>query len=337
MNVETLSVFNLASGQHSEKKLIFQESAYVLAVHAPLAVSGQRIYIAKNFHNIVLNTNAEGLSLDGSPPDLVRVETSAVIYVSANLESPEINMKPQFSIDYQVDMMCVAAGDLLCLLSQTNQQLMVHCLNGHIKTSINLSSYNLVAKGGTLSSSGSHVYILADNLVVVIGFEASPKKILWKAHTVLPNEILHSSALFLFHLTQDKIVKQIEDDKTREFTLKWQEIGITKSTESTKKIYNTYIPQKLSYSEEYQLIQLQLPKQALKCHIDCPHCKDKETEQLDLFSYQQTFSSDEESADEESDEWSLNAIGESEESDIWSDEEPDVWPPYATDDSGEEI
>ena len=101
MNVETLSVFNLASGQHSERKLIFQEDAYVLAFDVLLAVSGQRIYIAKNFHKIVLNTNAEGMSWDGNPPDLVRVETSAVVYVSANLASPEINMKHQFSIDFQ--------------------------------------------------------------------------------------------------------------------------------------------------------------------------------------------------------------------------------------------
>lgn len=121
-----------------------------------------------------------------------------------------------------------------------------------------MSSYNLVAKGGTLSSSGSHVYILADNLVVVIGFEASPKKILWKAHTVLPNETLYSSSLFLCHLTQDKIVKQIKAHKRHERALKWQTIGSTKSVESTNKVCDIDIPKKISYSEEYRLIQLQL-------------------------------------------------------------------------------
>ena len=281
MNTETVSVFSLASGQSSEKKILFQDGAYVLAFHIPLAVSGQSIYIAKNFHSTVLNTSAECMTWNRSALDLNRTETSAVVYASANLENHEINMEPLFSIDFQVDMMCVAR-DLLCLLSQTTQQLIVHCLKRHIRTSINLSSYSLVGKDGTLSSSGSHVYILADNLVVDIEFEASPKKILWKAHTVFPNEMFYA-ALFLSKLTQDKIVKQIRDNKRRELTLKWQEIGITKSAESTNKVHDINIPKKLSYDDEHRLIQLQLPRHALKCHIDCPHCKDKEAERLDLY------------------------------------------------------
>lgn len=81
------------------------------------------------------------------------------------------------------------------------------------------------------------------------------------------------------------------------------------------------VPKKLLCFNEHRLMQLQLPKEALKCHIDCPHCKYKETEQLDLFSYQLSFSSAEESADEQPSNW--------------SDEDPDTW--SATDDSEEEF
>ena len=121
-----------------------------------------------------------------------------------------------------------------------------------------MPSCSLVAKVDTLSSSGNHVYILADNLIMVIEFGTSPKNILWKAHTVFPSETFYSSALFLCHLTQDKIVKQIKAHKRHERALKWQTIGSTKSVESTNKVCDIDIPKKISYSEEYRLIQLQL-------------------------------------------------------------------------------
>ena len=114
--------------------------------------------------------------------------------------------------------------------------------------------------------------------------------------------------------------------------LKWQEIGSTKSAETTEKVYDMAIPKNLPYSDEHRLMQLQLPKEALKCHIDCPHCKDKEAEQLDLFSYQQSFSSGEESADEQPNVWS----DENPSDENPSDEDPSDEDPSDEDTSDEE-
>ena len=302
MCTETVSVFNLASGQDNKKKLVFQDSAHVLALTVQFAVSGATIYIAKHFHNIVLNTNAEYVSYNEGPPDLIKVETSTMLYASVNLEALKISMKPLFSIDIQVDKMCVA-GDLLCLLSQTSHQLMVYCLKRKIRAAVKLPPCSLIDKDGILASSDSHVYILVDDYIMDIQFETLPKKILWTTQAIFPNEIFYSS-LSSCHLMQEKIIMRYEDNRRQELTLKWQAILSTKSAESTEKVYDTHIPKKIQYSDDHRLVQLKLPKEALKCHIDCPHCKDKEAEQLDLFSYQQSFSSDEESADEQPDDWS---------------------------------
>ena len=205
MCAETVFIFNLASCQSNKKKLKFQEGSYVLAFDVPLAVSGETIYIAKNFHNIVLNTNAGNVSYDEGPPDLIKVETRTMVYASANLETPEITMDPLFSLDIQVDKMCVA-GDLLCLLSQKSHQLIVYCLKRKIRAAVKLPPCSLVDKDVILTSSDSHVYILVDNYIMNIQFELSSKKILWKAQTIFPNEIFYSSVLSICQLTQKKML-----------------------------------------------------------------------------------------------------------------------------------
>ena len=297
---DMMSIFNLVSGQSHKKELVFQEGSYSATFHV-LAVSEKTLYIAKNFHNIVFNTNAVDVYDDGVPPDLLKADACATVYASAISESPEVNMEPLFSVDCQVDTMCVA-GDHLCLLSQSSHQLIVYSLKSHIRTAIKLPQCSLIDKDGILSSSGSHLYILVDNFIKKIEFETSPpKKILWKAQNIFPNAIFYQSELPLCKRKKDNIVKQVEDDKGRQRKLKWQKIGSSESSERTDKVYDIDIPTKVPYSDEHMLIALQLPKKALKCHIDCPHCKDKEAKQLDLFSYQHSFSSDEESSDEQLD------------------------------------
>ena len=304
MCTETMSVFNIKSGQSYQKKLVFQEGAHILAFQVPMTVSEETIFIAKNFHDIVLNTDAGNVSHYDGPPDLIRFETKSMVYASANIENTEINMDSLFSVDIQIDKMCVA-GNLLCLLSHTSYQLIVYCLKKKLKAAIKLPPCILQDNDGIFTSSGNHVYILADGFIVDIEFQTLPKKILWKVQTIFPNELFFSSAVSFHQIMQDKMIGQTKDDKTQARTLKWQKIGSENVPATNEEpLYDIDIPEKIPYSDKHRLMHLKLPKETLKCHIDCPHCKDKDAEQLDLFSYQQSFSSGEESAEDEQEDWS---------------------------------
>ena len=326
MCTETMSVFNIASGQSYQKNLVFQEGAHILAFQVPMTVSEETIFIAKNFNSIVLNTDAGNVSHYDGPPDLIRFETKSTVYASANIENPEIYMEPLFSVDIQVDKMCVA-GNLLCLLSHTSHQLIVYCLKKKLRAAIKLPPCSLPDKDGIFTSSGNHVYILANGFIVDIEFQTLPKKILWKEHTIFPNELFFSPVVLFRQIMQDRIIGQTQDDETQTRTLKWQNIGSEKVPAASEPVYDIDIPEKIAYTDKHRLMNLKLPKDTLKCHIDCPHCKDKDAEQLDLFSYQESFSSGEESAGDEQEDWS--------DEDLFDD--PDLRHLYDSDDSVEDV
>ena len=283
---KTLSTYNLLSGQSSEKKV----KVYSTAFHVAIAVYDQRLYFVEH-------VPMAGLKIDderGGWTHPALMKPVAKVYVSGDLDEQEISFELLFYLDAEVDVLCVA-GDLLCLVSRMNKQLMVYSLTKQIKTQINLSAYNnVITRARSIASIDNHVYILADDLVIDIELQSLPKKLLWKIHGLFPSVIYES--VFPCELIHDTLVKGIKGVK-RQYAVS--------GTETEKKtVLGIDIPEKLLYSGHYKVLKLQLPARALKCHIDCPHCKDKEAEQLDLFSYQQTFSSDEDSTGDESDGWS---------------------------------
>ena len=277
---KTLLACNLSSGLSSEKKVIFH-GVYSTAFHVAFAVSDKRLYFVD--HEPIEDLNIDDNNGDWARP--VMMKPVAKVYFSDDSDEQEVRFQLLFYLDTDVDILCVD-GDLLCLVSRMSQQLIVYSLSKQIKTQVNLAYYNEVMRARAITSIDNHIYVLADDLVIVIEVHSLPKKLSWKINGVFPSVIYES----LFPSEMIHVIKRAKD-ASRQYYPSGQ-------ASERKPTFGIDIPDKLKYLEHSKALKLNLPAHALKCHIDCPHCKDIEAEQLDLFSYQQTFSSDEDSADD---------------------------------------
>lgn len=307
---DTVFIYNLTSGRFCEKKIIFQQvnMAY-MSVSDAFAVSSQKMYFVKNFRDVVLNSP----HLNGNVVDQTAFQTTADVYVSdmSDNSNSEISMFHLFSVNGPVAAICTAE-EFICLLNRQKKQLSIHSPEGHIKRTIDLALYTLPYDGDIMSSNGSDIYILTSHSVVNIQFRLFPNEVIWETKELARSE----EPIFkdLDELSSDKIVRVI-DRGYGQLTLQCRKID---GKVCDKEVLNIDMPIELQDDMGYQILELQLPKQALKCHIDCPHCKFKLSEHYDLFSYQRNFSSAENSSASEIDEedmWFGNESDDSERSD----------------------
>lgn len=280
---KTLSNCNLSSGLSRAKNVIFH-GVYNTAFHVAFAVSDKRLYFVDHEPVGYLNVDATN---KWNMSNSVLTKPVAKVCVSENSDEQEVCFQLLFYLDNNVDFICVE-DDLLCLVSRSSRKLIAYSLSKQIKTHVNLAYYNEVMRARAVTSVDNHVYILADDLVIVIEFQYLPKKLLWKINGAFPMTIYES----LFPSELIHVIKRFKDAD--------RQYCPSGHAAVRKTVFGMDIPEKLKNLEHNKVLKLQLPAQALKCHIHCPHCKDKEAEQLDLFSYQQTFSSDEDSTDNES-------------------------------------
>ena len=311
---DTVFIYNLTSGRCCEKTINFPEinMAY-LSDNDAFAISSQKIYFVKNFREDVLNLQQAEELLNGNVVDLTVYQTTANVYASdiGDNSNSEVSMTYLFSVKGPVDAICTTE-EFLCLLNREKKQLSIHSFKWQIERTIDLSLYTLQYGNGVLSSIGRDIYILTSHSVVKIQFYLLPKKFLWETQ-----ELAISKDMTLVdqdELCSDKIVEIIYEDDAH-LTLQCRKIGRKACYEEVRYLG---LPLKLLDETVYQILELQLPKQALRCHIECPHCKSKRSEEFDLFAYQRTFSSAENSSASEIDEedmWYENESDQYEDSD----------------------
>ena len=212
------------------------------------------------------------------------------VYISKELSSSEVTLNPLLSVVAKIGAVCIVR-DLVCLLDRSEKKLIVYCLKQKIKTNIDLSRYVVQYGNDILSSSGSSVYILTTSAVLQIEFPISPKNIIWNIQEYqVSKEVVSSS---FCQLNSNMIVSVINGDNNQS-VLRCQEIG-RNDNQGNEAVFNIDMPKNLMSGLLRKVLYLQIPKKALKCHIDCPHCKFKMRKNFDLFAYQQTFNSDEDS------------------------------------------
>ena len=150
-------------------------------------------------------------------------------------------------------------------------------------TTIDLSAYWFDDKGFEIyitASDGRRLYLVTKSHIVQVGLQVKDKIVLHSLRHIAI-EARKNDISTHCEIIKDKIIT-ISRKETRyepKLRLRYQELPAIISVFNTKMLVKIGTPEQIKNIENIKFLQTKLPAQTALCHIDCPHCHYRTTEQ----------------------------------------------------------
>ena len=242
-------------------------------------VTNETIYVNKK-SNLLANLSSVEMLLLG-----LGIHEISSLYVSGNEEDTAISMIPLISVRGSVQSLCVT-GDMACLLIPKHKQIIVHSLTEHRVKIIDISAYELDHKSYVYPSRNRGFYTITRShiLEVNLGIEGSNittgvAEFCYKHQTKDDSNSIHAfqECGTRYEITTDTIVSIRRNPENYETQICYQRKPEQISNLHKEETVIIEVPEELKHSNDFHFLQVKLPKQVLRCPVNCPHCKHNAT------------------------------------------------------------
>lgn len=254
---------------------------------------------------------------------------AACLYVSEQEDETEISLKPLICVRGSVQSVCVADG-VVCLLIPERKQLIVYAERQHRATKLDLSIYVFDEKSYVRPCSKGGLYVVTQTHILQLAIHVNNSDIvasvseieLEKKHD--PNDLWYLEYPTLFEILNDKVIAVIKCRETFENQLWYQPLPENIKYLDKEEKFEIDVPEPLKGRSDIHFLQINLPKNSLRCPVDCPHCnyEDKTPSRYMVYDYGRNYyerdcefneavyyhddSGDDDSDDDSEDERSIN-------------------------------
>ena len=235
------------------------------------------------------------------------------VYFAEDVVKHKITFQPFVSVRGTTKALCVLE-EFFCLLMEKRKELLICSLSESVMSSLNLIEYTPDELTNICRCREGGVYVVTKASILQIDIQMKDNEILtnvvdtWimKSPEVMEN-FENSKENFeswgctgnnqnppRFEIVEDKIFTIARSNRTYETRFYYQMLPKTISLLDKEEITEIVLPDRLKREGDIHVLQMHLPKESLRCHIDCPHCKQVDEDQEVSPGYQgDNYGSDE--------------------------------------------
>ena len=219
------------------------------------------------------------------------------LYEAEDEDDFEIKFQPLISMCGTAKSFCCLDG-FACLLMNEMKELLIYAVNECSITKIDLSEYTtdemsyiypyhegglfVVTKAGILQidirMKGSEIISSIIDTWLIKKAEDKEYSEYWRSRNYPPR----------FEIVNDKIITITRCPEKYEYKFYYQMLPKEICLLDKEEKIEIVVPDLLKHDGDVHFIQMRLPKDSLRCHVDCPHCKHR-----DQVRYERDIDSDE--------------------------------------------
>lgn len=207
---------------------------------------------------------------------------AASLYISEKEDNTEISLKPLITVRGSVQSICVT-DEAVCLLIPERQQLIVYAERQHRVTEFDLSIYKLNENSYVCPCSKGGLYVVSQMHILQIGIRINHSDIIVNVSEIElekkddSNDWQYQAYPTRLEVLQDKVMA-VTQCSERHVNQVWYQ-GLPENIKDLHKEekFEIEVPEPLKYLSDFHFLQINLPKENLRCPIDCPHCNYKDT------------------------------------------------------------
>ena len=323
---ETLTYYNLHTGNKAEKSIsVIGDDVEITKTFDQIFANNDKIYCIRNnscYTEKSESADAEEDEIDVDFMDFIRMQALCggnemlalhlltasrrnkrqmknicSLYISEEEDDEKVVVTPVISVHGTVKSLCVT-DNIACLLIPEMERLVVYAYEQQFVKKLDLSVYKLDDKSYLCPSLHGGVYAVTKSHILQIDIQLNTSSIIANVSEFLipkqANDDDYWSRInpIKFEVLQDKVIAIEKSRGSYKNMVSYQCLPETVSVLGKEETFEIQLPERIAH-ESLHFLQATLPKENLRCPLDCPHCKYKETRELRHPAYERDSDSDE--------------------------------------------
>ena len=204
------------------------------------------------------------------------------VYFAEDADEDKITFKPLISMRGTTKAFCMLE-EFVCLIMKDRKELLIYAVNECLTVSVNLTEHTTDEVNNIFPCHVGGLYAVTKASILQIDIQMKNNKIItkvvdtWKMKKTDDNESSNNSESNRFpprfEIVEDKIFTIARCPEKYEYIYFYQilpkKIGFLDKAEKQEIV----VPDRMKRERDVQFLQMLLPKDSVRCHIDCPHCK----------------------------------------------------------------
>ena len=239
----------------------------------------------------------EKLSARGITKMRMRMQ-SCTVYFADDVDEDKTAFQPLVSMRGTPKALCVLE-EFFCLLLEKRKELLIYALSESVMSSLNFIEHTTGELTDICRCPEGGVYVFTKASILQIDIQMKDNEIItnvvdtWsmkisdvKGRSENSDVTRYVQSSHRLEIVDDKIVTIARNKETCDTRIFYQilpkKIGLLGKEEKIEIV----LPDRLKREGDIHVLQMRLPKESLRCHIDCPHCKQADADQNRNAGYQ---------------------------------------------------